>query len=49
MYVKYLAKVWRQRKREYAKRQGVSEKKRRYSPGHWHWLKLENTKSPPKA
>ena len=33
MHVKYLAKVWKQRKREYAKRQGVSEKKRRYRPG----------------
>ena len=33
MHVKYLAKVWRQRKREYAKHKGVSEKKRRYHPG----------------
>ena len=33
MHVKYLAKVWRQRKREYAKHKGVSGKKRRYCPG----------------
>ena len=33
MHVKYLAKVWRQRKREYAKHKGVSEKKKRYHPG----------------
>ena len=33
MHVKYLAKVWRQRKREYAKCKEVSEKKRRYRLG----------------
>ena len=33
VHVKYLAKVWRQRKREYARRTGVSEKKKRYRPG----------------
>ena len=33
MHVKYLAKVWRQRKREYAKHKGVNEKKKRYRPG----------------
>ena len=33
VHVKYLAKVWRQRKREYAKRTGVNEKKKRYRPG----------------
>ena len=33
MHVKYLAKVWRQRKREYAKHKGESGKKRRYRPG----------------
>ena len=33
MHVKYLAKVWRQRKREYAKHKGESGKKRRYHPG----------------
>ena len=33
VHVKYLAKVWRQRKREYARHTGVSEKKKRYCPG----------------
>ena len=49
VHVKYLAKVWRQRKREYARRTGVSEKKKRYRPGHWRWLRSENIKSPLKA
>ena len=33
MHVKYLAKLWRQRNREYAKHTGVNEKKKRYRPG----------------
>ena len=33
VHVKYLAKLWRQRKREYAKCTGVNEKKKRYHPG----------------
>ena len=33
VHVKYLAKVWRQRKREYARHTGVNEKKKRYRPG----------------
>ena len=33
VHVKYLAKLWRQRKREYARRTGVNEKKKRYRPG----------------
>ena len=33
MHVKYLAKVWRQREREYTKQKGESGKKRRYHPG----------------
>ena len=33
VHVKYLAKVWRQRKREYAKHTGAIEKKKRYRPG----------------
>ena len=33
IHVKYLAKVWRQRKREYTKHKGESGKKRRYRPG----------------
>ena len=33
VHVKYLAKLWRQRKKEYARRTGVNEKKKRYRPG----------------
>ena len=33
VHIKYLAKMWRQRKREYARRTGVNEKKKRYRPG----------------
>ena len=33
IHVKYLAKMWRQRKKEYAKQKGESGKKRRYHPG----------------
>ena len=33
VHMKYLAKLWRQRKREYARRTGVNERKKRYRPG----------------
>ena len=33
VHMKYLAKLWRQRKKEYAKRTGVNERKKRYHPG----------------
>ena len=33
VHIKYLTKVWRQRKREYARRTGVNEKKKRYHLG----------------
>ena len=33
VHIKYLAKMWRQRKREYARRTGVTEKTKRYRPG----------------
>ena len=33
VHMKYLAKLWRQRKREYAKRTGTNKRKKRYRPG----------------
>ena len=41
VHIKYLAKLWRQRKREYARRTGVNERKKRYRPGVLVWTRYK--------